>query len=425
MEMTKPIDVERDVNIHLEDRAQSRSFFWFIWLLYAVVYMTKNCYNGAMASIVAEGTLTKSQTGLITSMFYLVYTPLQVVGGMVSDRFSPERMIKIGLLVAAIANTVIFFNQSYYVMLGAWMFNAAAQFGIWPSVFKIISAQLVRSERKKMVYLISFSTYGGLILSYIIAAMVEKWQYNFAISAISLLVLALALQLFERKLKPFWKWDAPQSVAAVDADTELWKIPTMKIFRKSAFFFVVVGVIFTILVSQGRSILVPVMFVENYASVTPQTGNLLNILTIIASMVGTLIAGKFLSNVKNEVTATAVVCGIMIPFLAVCRFVGALPIPALMASLCMIAGLESVTTTLRNYYNVQFVKYGKSGTAAGICNAGAAFAFMVSAYFMPKVVEVFGWTVLLTLWPILILISIVLYAFAIRPYRKFKTEGLK
>lgn len=424
MEMTKPIDVEKDVNIHLEDRGKSRSFFWFIWLLYAVVYMTKNCYNGAMASIVAEGVLTKSQTGLITSMFYLVYTPLQVVGGMVSDRFSPQRMIKIGLLGAAIANTVIFFNQSYYVMLGAWMFNAAAQFGIWPSVFKIISAQLVRSERKKMLYLISFSTYGGLALSYIIAAIVEKWQYNFAISAVSLLVLAFVLHLFEKKLRPYWKWDVPEDTFEINAEAGLQKIPTMKIFKKSAFFFVVIGVVFAILVSQGRSILVPVMFMENYDSVSPQTGNLLNILTIMASLLGTLIAGKFLSNVKNEVTATAVACGIMIPFLAVCRFVGALPISVLIASLCVIAGLESVTTTLRNYYNVQFVKYGKSGTAAGICNAGASLAFSLSAYFMPKVVEMFGWDALLTLWPILICISIVFNLISVRTYRKFKTQGI-
>ena len=45
------IDIEHDVNIHLENRKESRYFFAFIWILYAVVYMTKNCYSGAMAGI--------------------------------------------------------------------------------------------------------------------------------------------------------------------------------------------------------------------------------------------------------------------------------------------------------------------------------------------------------------------------------------
>ena len=138
------IDIERDVNIHLENKKVSRRFFWFLWVLYAVVGMTKNCYNGSLANIVSEGVLTKSQT----AMFYFVYTPFQIIGGMVSDRYSPERMIKIGFIGAAVANIVIFFNQNYYVMLGAWIFNGMIQFGIWPSVFKIVSSQLVRSERK-------------------------------------------------------------------------------------------------------------------------------------------------------------------------------------------------------------------------------------------------------------------------------------
>ena len=425
MEMTKPIDVEKDVNIHLEDRNKSLSFFWFIWLLYAVVYMTKNCYNGAMASIVAEGTLTKSQTGLISAMFYLVYAPLQIVGGMISDRFSPERMIKIGLVGAALANAVIFFNQNYYVMMGAWIFNAAVQFGIWPSVFKIISAQLVRSERKKMVYLISFSSYGGMILSYIIAAVVHAWEYNFAVSAVSLLALAVGLHLFERKLTPFWKWDAPLKAAAEDVDAGLKKIPTKKIFRASGLFFVVIGVIFATTVNQSRSSLAPIMFVENYNSISPSVGNFLNIFTILASMSGTLIAGKFLSNVKNEVTVICIVYGFMLPLLAICRFVGVLPVPMIMICLCAVAAMDSVNATMRNYYNVHFAKYGKSGTVAGICNAGMSLSFMIAAYVMPKLVELYGWSALITLWPVLIAISIALNLFAIRPCRKFRTQGVQ
>lgn len=122
------IDIEHDVNIHLENRKESRYFFFFLWIMYSVVYMTKNCYNGAMAGIVEAGVLSKSQTGLITSVFYLVYAPMQIVGGRAADKFSPEKLIKIGLLGSALSNLIIFFNQNYYVMLAAWTFNAIIQF---------------------------------------------------------------------------------------------------------------------------------------------------------------------------------------------------------------------------------------------------------------------------------------------------------
>ena len=45
-----------------------------------------------------EGAMTKSQTGLITAVFYLVYAPLQVVGGIFADKYDPEKLIKIGLM---------------------------------------------------------------------------------------------------------------------------------------------------------------------------------------------------------------------------------------------------------------------------------------------------------------------------------------
>ena len=101
------------LHMHLENKIISRNFFWMLWIMYAVVYMTKNCYSAAMASIVHEGALTKSQTGFITAAFYLVYAPLQILGGIYADKYKPENMIKIGLIGGGIANLIIFFNQNY------------------------------------------------------------------------------------------------------------------------------------------------------------------------------------------------------------------------------------------------------------------------------------------------------------------------
>ena len=125
--------------------------------MYALVYMTKNCFSSAMASIVAEGVFTKSEVGLITSLFYLVYAPFQIFGGFVADKKSPEMLIKIGLIGGGISNLVIFFNQNYYVILVSWVFNGIVQFALWPSVFKIVSSQLVRSDRGNNVFLITLA----------------------------------------------------------------------------------------------------------------------------------------------------------------------------------------------------------------------------------------------------------------------------
>lgn len=176
-------NVERDTHIHFESKPASRHFFIFLFALYTIVCMTKNCFNAALADIVNEGILTKSQTGSIIAAFYIVYAPLQVVGGVAADRFSPHLLIKIGLIGSALANAVIFFNQNYYIMLVTWVLNAIIQFALWASVFKIMTSELCRSDRKQMIFYMSLSSTVGLLGNYLLAAFLSSWEYNFAISS--------------------------------------------------------------------------------------------------------------------------------------------------------------------------------------------------------------------------------------------------
>ena len=80
----------KDINIHLENKHISREFFVLLFVMYAFVCLTKNCFSSAMAAIVSEGIFTKSQTGLFTAACYAVYAPLQVVAGFAVDKYNPE-----------------------------------------------------------------------------------------------------------------------------------------------------------------------------------------------------------------------------------------------------------------------------------------------------------------------------------------------
>jgi len=188
-------------NVHFENRKLSRCFFIFIWVMYAIVYMTKSCFSAAMASIVFEGIMTKSQTGLIISAFNLVYAPLQIFGGVFADKYDPEKLIKIGLVGGGIANLIIYLNQNYYLVLTVWILNAVVQFALWPAVFKIVSSQIVKEDRKNATYYISFGTTAGLFLAYLVAAFLPSWEYNFAVSAAALLLLALVWHIVTKRVE--------------------------------------------------------------------------------------------------------------------------------------------------------------------------------------------------------------------------------
>ena len=173
---------------YLSDYKKSALLFILIFTSYSLVYMTKNCYSAAMVHLVNEKVLTKSQTGTINSVFYLVYAPFQILGGVAADRYSPYKIIAIGVLGAAISNLLILFVSNYYLILIIWAFNGAIQFGIWPGVFKIVSQGLAPSHRRNAIFYISFSSTLGLIMSYVLAGVVSGWKGNFIVSSISLFV---------------------------------------------------------------------------------------------------------------------------------------------------------------------------------------------------------------------------------------------
>ena len=415
------INIEHDVNIHLENRLESRHFFWFIWLMYAVVYMTKNCFNAALASIVAEGILTKSQTGIFTSAFYLVYAPLQIVGGLAADRYSPERLVKIGLFGGTIANIVIFFNQNYHVMLAAWIFNGVVQFGLWPGVFKIVSSQLVRSDRNMMIFYISFSSSFGLLLSYIVGAVFIDWRFNFVISAVILLLFGTLMEVYCRHLNPYMKWDKPEKQSNGGPKAEL-HMSTAKLFWISGFFVVTVVALMRCMLDQATKTLAPVMLMECYENVYPNTGNFLNLLIIMFGMLGTIFIKVVLypKRVRNELKGFMVLLLLVLPVSVMLQFVGKISMIQVILGMSVSSAIFTGGNLFISYYTNCFVKYGKGATAAGVINAAASLGIVVSGYGFLRVAEIWGWQTVTALWIGMIIVMIILLSAILPTYRKFK-----
>ncbi len=416
-----------DTNVHLENKRVSRIFFIYIWIMYTTVYMTKNCFAGALSAIVAEGDLTLSQTTTISAAFYLVYAPLQIFGGMFADKYSPERLITIGLIGGAIANLVIFFNQNYYVILISWAFNAIIQFALWPAVFKIMSSQLVRSDRSRMVFIMSFASSAGLAMAYAVSALLPDWRYNFIVSAVILLVNAVILQGFCLKLDPIIKKDriAAPAVTEESGDGENPtppKMSTARLFMISGFFMILPPILLRTMVENGTKTLSPTMLMQSYDNISPMVGNFLNLFIIGAGIIGTLLI-KFVLYpriIKNEIMGYFIMLLVSLPFTVILGFVGELPLWSIVLSLCMISMALTATHLLAQYYNMLFIPYAKNGTVAGILNSASSFGLVLQYCVFGLVAENFGWTVVTTTWIGMIAVSIIFTALAIRPANRLK-----
>lgn len=381
--------------------------------------MTKNCFNAALADIVNEGVLTKSQTGSITAAFYIVYAPLQIVGGMAADRFSPHLLIKIGLIGGAVANTVIFFNQNYYVMLITWVLNAVVQFAVWPSVFKIMTSELCRSERKHMIFYMSLASTVGLLGNYILAAFLPSWEYNFFVSALLLLGLAVGIHVYDKHINRYMIPDRVEAAEIKPSATASYSGSTIGLFWFSGMFLLLIPVFVRFTVAQGVQSLSPTMIMETYG-MSPQISNLLNIFIIIAGILGTMMVRFLLKDRMSDITGIAVFLTLTLGLSVALLFSDNLI--TTMIILCLMSTTATAPTLFMSYFNSEFSKYGKNATATGIYNTAGSLGVCASGYVIAVVADNFGWGVTQGVWCISLFVSVIVALILIPMNNRFRKK---
>lgn len=410
-------------NKTLIDSRKSISLFLLVFVTYALIYMTKNCYSAAMASIVDEGIMTKSETGLIAAMFYLVYAPFQIIGGMMVDRYAPEKLVLIGIVGAGVSNLLIYFTDNYIGMLIIWSFNAIIQFGVWPGIFKIVSTQLKAEHRMAGIFYISMAATVGLILSYLCAALISYWKYNFMLSAIVLFVIAVAFFVVYYIInKDMTEDENAECLAAIKAHRSGEKQNSFGIMIRAGIpLLLVVNVIHSAL-NLGIKALAPVMLMESYEAVSASLANVLNIILIIAGPVGLIASHNRVFRRISSPAAMALMLGAVIPMLVITAFIGEIHVAIIIAALTVLMISTGAMSIFFSYISRAFERYGCAGTVAGTFNCMASLGIVLANYVFAKVAEGSGWQITIICWLGISLLALVLSLITIPIWKKFNEK---
>lgn len=87
-----------------------------IWLGYALFYFTRKSFNAAVPEILANGVLSRSDIGLLATLFYITYGVSKFVSGIVSDRSNARYFMGIGLIATGIINILFGFSTSLWAL---------------------------------------------------------------------------------------------------------------------------------------------------------------------------------------------------------------------------------------------------------------------------------------------------------------------
>lgn len=411
-------------NKYLEDNKLSAVLFGTAFLLYTIVYMTKTMFSAAMASIVEVGIMSKSQVGAINAGFWAVYAVGQIVGGFAVDKYSPVKLIIVGLVGGVAANMVIYFNQSYNVILIAWCLNAAFQFAIWPGVFKILSTQVAPEFRPVAVFWILFATSVGEIISMLVASVVSNWKYNFIICALGLMIVIFLWVVIYTKLKGYM-------TGSEDAQTNN-KIYVSKwnmgaVVSVSGLPILMIVSLLVTMVFNSIKMLTPVMLMESYDAMPAAIATRLSMIMVVFTMLG-MFCAKFVRSriTQHELKAAALLLSCGIPTMALVSMVGKIPYIAVLGFLIVtIVSLQSVYPFTNTFVSRRFVFCGRTGTVAGLLNAMGSMGNICASYLFPKFSEFMSWKIIVIIWCSMSILAIVLSLSITRKWTSFiKKEQL-
>lgn len=373
-----------------------------ILMAYAFICLTRSCFSAAMASIVEMGAFTKTQTGIISAAFSGFYGALQIVGGIVTDRYKPERFITLGFVGAAIANYVIYFNQDYTVILIAWSLNAIAQFAVWPAIFKLLSTMLPQSMRTNAMFATTFVNPAGIVASFLVAAIVgSRWQMNFLISAIGLTFFAILWEAVVLRIKPkIHEVELEQDAGAVSPSNDHPKGGFLKIAMGSGLLLVILICFFRSSTDASIRNLTSTMLNESYDSLNPTLSNLLGIIVLISSTLGSTLARILYPKViQNEAVALAIFVGGALPLCCALLLLGNISYAWMIVILAILALLLGATTLFTmTYIAARYGKWGKGATVAGAMNAMACMGGVVANAVPPMIADRLNWRAVIFFW---------------------------
>ena len=118
-----------------------------IWLGYALFYFTRKSFNAAAPEILASGVMTRTDIGLLATLFYITYGLSKFFSGIVSDRSNARYFMGVGLIATGVVNILFGFSTSLCAFALLWALNAFFQGWGAPVCARLLTAWYSRNER--------------------------------------------------------------------------------------------------------------------------------------------------------------------------------------------------------------------------------------------------------------------------------------
>ncbi len=370
-------------------------------LVYFVSYITRINFGAIISEMVIDIGISKGLLSMSLTGGFITYGLGQIISGVGGEKYSPYKLISIGLGVTSLMNILITLTESPYQMCIIWCVNGFAQAFMWPPLVKITTSKFTEEEYKNAVVQISWGSSFGVIAIYLLAPLLISifgWRSVFIFSAMC------GIYMLARWTKYFCN---------VNNDIHTNKTNTMEKEKLRLFSPVILAIMLAIII-QGMLRDGVTTWMPSFISETFKIDNKISILTGVLLPIFSIFSLKVTAKLyqlkcKNPITCAGMVFGggtfvaLLLFLLANNNIVLSVVLTALLTG-CM----HGVNLLLICMIPPFFERVGKVSTVSGILNSCTYLGSAISTYGIAILSENFGWNVTLEIWFILAAIGTVL-----------------
>lgn len=379
-------------------KTKNRYFIFLVaYLAYSCVYICRVHLSVAEPAMEAAKMLTKSQYGLLGSVFFIAYAFGQLLNGYVGDKIVPRAMVTVGLGMMGICNLLLACLPPYPGIVILWLINGYAQSMVWGPLLREISYRFEHKYKKRVASLLISSVGTGSVIGILLATlMLAKFQISVLFMVPGILALVVAVLVL-------WTFDADIKECTGTLPLPLHMVLMLPQVRR-----ILVPAMLHGVLKDNIVMWAPVFFWESY-QIDLSEMSFFALLVPLIGLVGRLIYPSMLRLCQeNERIVSQRAFGICICVL--------LPLyvaqpPAWLAAICLCvvsAAISLVNTAMLSGYPIRFQHLGNISSVAGLIDFSTYLGAGVSSAIYGVLLAFLGYRTMFASWAFISVVAIFL-----------------
>lgn len=366
--------------------------------VYFTSYISRINLAAVMVDLIQSGFAEKQIAALALTLCSVTYGIGQVLSGWMGDRFKPQNIILLGLVLSSSMNLGVAFLQNSTLLPLLWAVNGFAQSCMWPPMLAILNSQLSQEQYSRAcVWVCKGSAYGTVFVYACSPLLIRIGSFRtvFAFSGIVAILTAC-----------FWKVCYERWFGKVIARTDMYAAQdtssASEPFSKHALLLmamIMIGIILQGSLRDGVTNWMP-SFVSESFGLDSSSAILTSVLLPIFQIPCTdAAAWLYRKHMQNETAAASLIFGIgAISALLLALFMDrSILISALLMAM-LVGCMHGVNFMLISMAPRQFRRFGRVSLVSGILNSCTYVGSAISTYGVALLSESMGWQGTSLIW---------------------------